>query len=333
MPFRGDLTDATNIEMIWSQLPSGNYQGYASITGYKVYWDDPGTFQLRVSLNSASITSYQEAGVTQGRSYQFKLSAINVYGEGPLSEAVTITPASIPDAPTGVIMTSSDKEHITIEWSEEYDGGMPITEFRIYWDQGSATVVNFIASTPFTVAYPLLTYTKSTQIQDGVFYRFKVSAVNFIGESALSASSPSIIASAVSSEPLLLEQVEATQTSIELSWNPPLDNRGSPVTAYHVYMDGSVVTPTEGITGLSIVQETGIVTGFLHTFTVTALNGRGESAQSLPIQIYAATISTVPLLVRRKEATGASVTLEWDHPADNGGTPILDYEIWWDLGA
>jgi hypothetical protein len=63
VPFRGEATDASNIEIIWSQLPSGLYQGYASITGYKIYWDDSGDFVHRVTLNSAAITSYSEAGV------------------------------------------------------------------------------------------------------------------------------------------------------------------------------------------------------------------------------------------------------------------------------
>ena len=93
------MTDASSIQVIWSQLPAGIYQGYAAITGYNVYWDDSGDFTLRVALNSASITSYQEAGVTQGRPYKFKISAVNVYGEGPLSEPVQITPAAVPDAP------------------------------------------------------------------------------------------------------------------------------------------------------------------------------------------------------------------------------------------
>lgn len=69
------------------------------MTGYKIYWDDSGDFTQRVALNPASITSYVEAGVTQGRPYRFKISAVNVYGEGPLSEPVLITPAAVPDAP------------------------------------------------------------------------------------------------------------------------------------------------------------------------------------------------------------------------------------------
>jgi hypothetical protein len=44
VPFRGASTDASNIEVVWSQLPIGIYQGYASVIGYKIYWDDTGSF-------------------------------------------------------------------------------------------------------------------------------------------------------------------------------------------------------------------------------------------------------------------------------------------------
>jgi hypothetical protein len=147
----------------------------------------------------------------------------------------------------------------------------------------------------------------------------------------MSAPSASIIAANVPSEPLILTKVSATQTSITLGWNPPLEPNGSPVTSYNVYMDNKLAK--SNVVGIVWTQTDSIVTGFLHKFTVTANNGRGESEQSQPISIYAATISTPPVNPRRKSATSSSVTLEWEAPASDGGTPILDYELWWDLGA
>jgi hypothetical protein len=79
------------------------------------------------------------------------------------------------------------------------------------------------------------------------------------------------------------------------------------VTSYQVYMDG--VKVQSGITALEITQTDGIITGYLHSFTVTAVNGRGEGAHSDPISIYAATISTVPKNVRRLTADGSYVSL------------------------
>jgi len=40
--------------------------GYASISSYKVYWNATGTYQLRITVNDPTITSYSEAGVVQG---------------------------------------------------------------------------------------------------------------------------------------------------------------------------------------------------------------------------------------------------------------------------
>jgi hypothetical protein len=86
----------------------GLSQGFESVDGYKLWWDDSGTFQLRVTVASADITSYQESDVVLGKIYQWKISAYNVYGDGPLSQALTITPARIPDAPFGIVMVTSD---------------------------------------------------------------------------------------------------------------------------------------------------------------------------------------------------------------------------------
>jgi hypothetical protein len=104
-----------------------------------------------------------------------------VYGEGELSDPIQITPAAVPDKPVIVIMTSSDADHITLSWSEGYNGGLPVDLFQVYWDQGDPLATVFVPATPFST----LTneWTKNSQLIDGVYYRFKITAVNFIGES------------------------------------------------------------------------------------------------------------------------------------------------------
>jgi hypothetical protein len=141
--------------------------------------------------------------------------------------------------------------------------------------------------------------------------------------------SSSIIAAQVTSEPMLVTLVEAQQTYITIAWNPPLVLNGSPVVGYKVYIDGGYEGTTTGL----VWSATSVTTGNQYAFTVSALNGRGESSQSLPISIYAATISSVPLNARNLTADISSVTLQWDSPASNGGTPITDYQVFWDLGA
>jgi hypothetical protein len=66
---RSELTDATNIALEWVKLSEGLSQGYEAIDGYKLYWDDSGSFELRVTLGSADITSYSETNIVLGDLY------------------------------------------------------------------------------------------------------------------------------------------------------------------------------------------------------------------------------------------------------------------------
>lgn len=75
----------------------------------------------------------------------------------------------------------------------------------------------------------------------------------------------------------------------------------------------------------------GIVAGSLYSFTVSATNGRGESLPSAAISIYAATIPSAPInLIRSSSTSKSSVTFTWSAPASNGGSPVTDYEVYWD---
>ena len=99
---RGALTDATKIILDWELLDSEYESGYASVTGYRVYWEVAGLMELRVVLSNPFLTSYTETGVIQGNDYTFQISAINMHGEGPISDPLNVIPARVPDAPTDI---------------------------------------------------------------------------------------------------------------------------------------------------------------------------------------------------------------------------------------
>jgi hypothetical protein len=77
-----------------------------------------------------------------------------------------------------------------------------------------------------------LTWTATGLTTGGSFY-FKVSAVNEIGDGALSLSSSKIVAALVPSQPATPTLVSQSPTAISISWVAP-NNGGSSITAYLV---------------------------------------------------------------------------------------------------
>ena len=185
----------------------------------------------------------------QGKNYNFKVLAFNIYGDGPLSDPVMITPAAEPNAPTNLVLVSQSTLQIQFSWTTPYDGGKAITDYKVYYDNARGdNVYNFLAN----VGSATNSYTHETNLQPGAFYEFKVAAVNVIGTSLLSAkNTPAFIAAMVPGGPILLRTVSADKSHISIAWSAPTVNNGSPVITYKVYMDGVEVSPVGiGTSGL-----------------------------------------------------------------------------------
>ena len=112
---RGDQTSSTQIELEFEAPTASLAIGGSPITGFKIYWDsgngspsDPITFQPFHEVTDPTQTSYITSTVSQGTTYAFKVSALNIHGEGPLSDYISVTPAATPDAPTDLNLVSAD---------------------------------------------------------------------------------------------------------------------------------------------------------------------------------------------------------------------------------
>jgi hypothetical protein len=221
-------------------------------------------------------------------------------------------------------VTFADSTHIALSWVAPFDGGSVITLYKIYWDQGGSSFV--LSGTSATQAFTQIS------VVAGTTYKFMVSAVNSIGES-LQSDTVAMIAAEVPSAPQVPTKVSANQSQVTITWQAPFQENGSPVTTYSVYMDGAKVTSDPGVAGLTYTQTDGIVAGVLYTFAVTAHNGRGESDKSESVSIYAATVPSQPLMLAKTAAGKTFVSFNFTPPSTNGGSPILDFKVYWDAGA
>ncbi len=125
-------------------------------------------------------------GLTNGTSYDFQVRARNAVGPGAHTETLTETPtAQTPETPTGVSASAGTAAGtINLTWTAPDDGGSPITNYKVRkgifqnnrWTWTTTAISIGSANTSYTV----------TGLQSGGLYRFRVRAVNSVGESSYS---------------------------------------------------------------------------------------------------------------------------------------------------
>lgn len=194
---------------------------------------------------------------------------MNEIGLSDPSDEHAIIAARVPDQPTDLVVVRSTEELIEFTWPIPYNGGSPITFFKLYWDQGAATW-EFLAFTVDSDNVFLMDY----DLLPGTYYSFKVIAVNDVGESVISDAYTFICAArpGVPGKPFF---TGITATSITISWEPALGN-GTPVTNHKIYQ--STNEGSFSLHGESAANEytaTGLNTGNNFKYKVIALSAAG----------------------------------------------------------
>lgn len=163
-----------------------------------------------------------------GSSIWAKVSATNLYGTSDHSTlgngAVIVT---VPDSPRNVAnnpaVTSTNKIGIVFDAGFS-DGGLPVLDYRISWDQGTGQWV------VRQEGLSTLSYTAAS-VQMGTVYSFRVEARNAYGYSSFS-SEVSILAASVPSQPSA-PTTYVSGDSVVIQWSEPSTN-GSPIESYTI---------------------------------------------------------------------------------------------------
>ena len=85
----------SQVALNWS-APSSN--GSASITSFNVYRGNTSGGEILLST-LGDVLAYSDTSVINGQTYYYQVSAVNSVGEGPKSNEVSTTPATVPTAP------------------------------------------------------------------------------------------------------------------------------------------------------------------------------------------------------------------------------------------
>lgn len=162
----------TSVSLTWTAATG------SGITSYVVTPYIGSTAQTTITFGN--VLTGTVTGLTTGTAYTFKVHAVNNVGAGPDSAASnSVTPASVPGAPTIGTATAGDAQCSITFTPPGSNGGSAITGYTATSTPGSVTGSS--SSSPVVVA----------GLTNGTAYTFTVHATNAVGNSAESAASNS----------------------------------------------------------------------------------------------------------------------------------------------
>lgn len=295
------------------------------------------TFVLQMSKSKSSsfdnIYSGPEQTFTKidllpGTKYFFRLRAVKDNIQGPFSpEVCVLTDATAPSTPDVPHISNKTKTSVLLKWTTKSDNGSPITSYVLQWDEGN---VGDSCKTIYQGSQKQ--YKFNHKLAPMASCRFRVKAINKIGESQFSAELRYTANAAVPSTPDPPTLIEATASSLQLSWNKPNTN-GAEITEYILQMDDE----NKGYGFLTVYRgndkkcnvDDKLKRNMPYKFRLSAINAQGESKWS-DIVIYS-TISEAPGRMSPPVLEGKvhakSFVVTWVPSSDDGGSEIVDYSL------
>ena len=337
----------TQVSLTWTP-PNNN--GGTPITGYLVERSTSSSGPWTPFTTGSTSPSYVVTGLTNGTLYYFRVSGVNIVGSGTPSSTISLTPSTIPGPSVIISSVKCDNQQSLVTWAAPVDtGGEPILSYNLQYSSTSSTGP-WLPTTPYSVAASITSY-MFTGLTNGTQYYFQVSAINLNGQgpysiqTANSTATPSI----TSQPPSPITTTAITSTSIALSWTAPTglaNTGGNPITGYIIYWSqisstGSIIPPTYsynttsgGTPTATTYTISGLTYATLYTIQISSINCSGIGPLSA-IPLYVTTSSIPPSAPTNLVISGCnsgytnSVILTWTAPANNGGSPITNYIIYY----
>ncbi len=279
----------------------------------------------------AADTAAVVGGLCVGVAYVAKVAAVNAAGTGLFSansNPFAPLPAQVPGTPLITSVTGRDQS-LLVSWSAPLsDGGQPLTGYAVTATAGASTVtVNAgAAATSATVS----------GLTDGTTYQVTVTSQNPVGTSAAATSSGVPQAVYAPAAPGQFTAAPSGSGAINLTWQPPADDGGSPITSYQITYEEMVLNsnqkwvPAPGATPVTVTAAASAtslpVTGLspanaFWSFSIAAVNSAGTGTPASAGQPVAPQTNPTSSVVVLSASTMASLasdsngTLTWPSPA------------------
>jgi fibronectin type 3 domain-containing protein len=305
-----NLTATRTLQISWTANPSLD-----SVTDYRLYaLDGPFTGYWDVPVAAGANTTV--ANLTNGQSYRFFLTAVNVNGESATSLTLTAAPLAPPVNFTYQLQSNA----LLLSWNAG-DTPSGVADYQLFSSTTGFTSMTFLtatAQTAYSVVEPLI---------NGSYY-FALSAVNALGQ-ALPAGAYATVTATVNFPPAppLPIVLTAGNAEIQILWHT-VSNANS-YNVYRTNVSGVYSHPlaANNTAKSTFLLDSGLTNTLQYFYTMTSVNDAGESTRS-------AEYSAIPFLPASLPADTAvrtshvrrTISLAWD-PSSAGSYPIVGYDI------
>lgn len=327
-PRSANFASDGSVLLTWS-APSDN--GGSPITGYRVEMSTNATTYADLTTTAGNVLSATAPRANPGVVVSFRIYAITALGESNASSVVRLqTPFLKPTAPLNFTAVDNGSS-VAVAWAvPENLGGATSASYRVMFsrDAGAtwsvSTVTNSLSA-------------NTIRPSKGTTWQYRVVANTQFGLGDFSNVVSITVAASAPSVPTWSRVAFAADGSIDLRFNAPSDNGGSPITGYTVQKSVDQVTwttvasPAFGTNALTLPRENPGVRLFVR---VTATNALGVSAPSVTsIQMPFLKPSAAQNFAVVDSQTFVRAT--WSAAADLGGSTYVVYriDVSRDLGA
>lgn len=258
------------------------YTGGCQINNYIVEKRDTTSTAWQIVSATIARTTIKVTNLKTGVEYQFRVSAENRYGKSSAivsSSVVAQYPFSEPAAPGAPVVSAATKDNMVVEWKPPTNnGGSPVLGYHLERKEKNSLL--------WTKLNKLLipeTRFKTTELEEGIEYEFRVYAENIAGLSPASKVSESTVARDPCDPPGTPDAIEITRNHVTLQWTRPQYDGGSAITGYVIERKKHPDTRWMKASFTNIIDTQFTITGLtedcVYEFRVIARNAAGISSR------------------------------------------------------
>ena len=331
---RATAVSSSVIELSWSAPRSS---GSSAIIGYRIERSSTRTGGWREIEDDTgdTRTTYRDAGLSPNTTYYYRVSAINSFATGdPSNVDDAITQPDVPDAPGRLTAQARGISVIELDWRAPSSSGTArVTGYRIQWSsRGTGGWQDLEDDTGNT-----RTTFQDTGLRPNTTRYYRVAALSGARIGAWSnvahATTDDLTVPGAPTSLRVSPNGLRGSTELRLTWRPPSNTGGSPITGYRIEWSSTGGAPWF----IVVPGPTGTATTYLHTnlapnttryYRVFAINAQGQGNPSTAVRgTTNAARPGQPRNLRARAAGPTSISLAWEAPASDGGERITGYTI------